>query len=132
MDPRGSVARRLHETIRESGDACHTSLYRLAAAALTGVPRRVSNAAPSLGLVGLDSQRDFQPGEQLLQSTLEVWRGPSMVMTGDNDPTVPAQVGATRSSCGRVGNEACSWELLTPTCSMRSSLASDPPFTRNV
>ena len=34
----------------------------------------------------------MQPGEQLLQKALDVWRGPSMVITGDDDPTVPMQV----------------------------------------
>lgn len=34
----------------------------------------------------------MQPGEQLLQNTLDVWKGPSMIITGDDDPTVPTQV----------------------------------------
>lgn len=37
-------------------------------------------------------QGEVQPGEQLLQRALDVWRGPSMVITGDDDPTVPTQV----------------------------------------
>ena len=37
-------------------------------------------------------QGEIQPGEQLLQKTLDVWKGPSMIITGDNDPTVPTQV----------------------------------------
>ncbi|CAN0071809.1 unnamed protein product [Ascophyllum nodosum] len=36
-------------------------------------------------------QGEIQPGEQLLQKTLDVWKGPSMIITGDNDPTVPTQ-----------------------------------------
>lgn len=36
-------------------------------------------------------QGEVQPGEQLLQRALDVWRGPSMVITGDDDPTVPTQ-----------------------------------------
>lgn len=37
-------------------------------------------------------QGEVQPGEQLLQNTLDVWKGPSMIITGDDDPTVPTQV----------------------------------------
>ncbi|CAN0055820.1 unnamed protein product [Ectocarpus sp. 12 AP-2014] len=36
-------------------------------------------------------QGEVQPGEQLLQNTLDVWKGPSMIITGDDDPTVPTQ-----------------------------------------
>lgn len=42
--------------------------------------------------VHMPPQGEVQPGEQLLSSTLEVWKGPSMIITGDNDPTVPTQV----------------------------------------
>lgn len=42
--------------------------------------------------LGAGIQREVQPGEQLLQSTLEVWKGPSMIITGDDDPTIPTQV----------------------------------------
>ena len=37
-------------------------------------------------------QGEVQPGEQLLRKALDVWRAPSMVITGDKDPTVPTQV----------------------------------------
>lgn len=37
-------------------------------------------------------QGEVQPGEQLLQKALDVWRGPSMIITGDDDPTIPTQV----------------------------------------
>ncbi|CAB1111489.1 unnamed protein product [Ectocarpus sp. CCAP 1310/34] len=37
------------------------------------------------------TQGEVQPGEQLLQNTLDVWKGPSMIITGDDDPTVPTQ-----------------------------------------
>lgn len=48
-------------------------------------------------------QGEVQPGEQLLKSALEAWQGPSLVITGDQDPTVPAQV--------RLGWTPC---LVTP------------------
>lgn len=45
-----------------------------------------------LGLNLFRLQGEVQPGEQLLQNTLDVWSGPSMIITGDDDPTVPTQV----------------------------------------
>lgn len=46
-------------------------------------------------------QGEVQPGEQLLQNTLDVWKGPSMIITGDDDPTVPTQV-CRRAGGGRL------------------------------
>lgn len=40
----------------------------------------------------IHQQGEVQPGEQLLQNTLDIWKGPSMIITGDDDPTVPTQV----------------------------------------
>lgn len=41
------------------------------------------------------AQGEVQPGEQLLQKALEVWKGPAMIITGDDDPTIPLQVRVT-------------------------------------
>lgn len=47
-------------------------------------------------------QGEVQPGEQLLQNMLDVWKGPSMIITGDDDPTVPTQVRQTTPFVARL------------------------------
>lgn len=43
-------------------------------------------------VTGAVQQLEVQPGKQLLQKALDVWKGPSMIIAGDDDPTVPTQV----------------------------------------
>lgn len=62
-------------------------------------------------------QGEVQPGEQLLQNTLDVWKGPSMIITGDDDPTVPTQVRAALGFCRsshQIGSVSRSNRFLWP------------------
>lgn len=52
-------------------------------------------------------QGEVQPGEQLLQKALDVWKGPSMIVTGDNDPTIPTQVRTEQRPFSCIERSTC-------------------------